>query len=32
MGFRLTPTKRGFYPLFTRAAENLAEAAHQVAH
>jgi predicted phosphate transport protein (TIGR00153 family) len=31
VGFRLTPTERGFYPLFTRAAENIAEAAHQLA-
>ena len=27
MAFRLTPHERGFYPLFTRAAENIAVAA-----
>jgi uncharacterized protein len=31
MGFRLTPTERGFYPLFTSAAANIAEAADQLA-
>jgi uncharacterized protein len=27
MAFRLTPHERGFYPLFTRAAENIVVAA-----
>jgi len=27
MAFRLTPHERGFYPLFTRAAENIATTA-----
>jgi predicted phosphate transport protein (TIGR00153 family) len=31
MAFRLTPHERGFYPLFTRAAENLAVAADELA-
>ena len=31
MAFRLTPHERGFYPLFTRAAENIAVAADQLA-
>jgi predicted phosphate transport protein (TIGR00153 family) len=31
MAFRLTPHERGFYPLFTRAAENIAVAADEVA-
>src|SRR3954470_692731 len=29
MAFRLTPHERGFYPLFTRAAENTAAAADE---
>ena len=31
MAFRLTPLVRGFYPLFTRAAENIAVAADELA-
>jgi predicted phosphate transport protein (TIGR00153 family) len=31
MAFRLTPHERGFYPLFTRAAENIAGAADDLA-
>jgi uncharacterized protein len=31
MAFRLTPHERGFYPLFTRAAENIARAADDLA-
>ena len=31
VAFRLTPHERGFYPLFTRAAENIADAADQLA-
>ncbi|MEU7818789.1 DUF47 family protein [Pseudonocardia sp. NPDC049154] len=31
MAFRLTPQERGFYPLFTRAAENIAVAADELA-
>ena len=31
MAFRLTPHERGFYPLFTRAAENIAYAAELLA-
>src|SRR3954447_9731710 len=31
MAFRLTPHERGFYPLFTRAAENIAIAADELA-
>jgi predicted phosphate transport protein (TIGR00153 family) len=31
MAFRLTPHERGFYPLFTRAAENIAVAADELA-
>lgn len=31
MAFRLTPHERGFYPLFTQAAENLVVAADQLA-
>ncbi|MGE3285407.1 MAG: DUF47 domain-containing protein [Pseudonocardia sp.] len=31
MGFRLTPRERGFYPLFARAAENIAAATDQLA-
>jgi hypothetical protein len=31
MAFRLTPHERGFYPLFTRAAENIAAAADELA-
>ncbi|MDT7579178.1 MAG: uncharacterized protein QOK35_442 [Pseudonocardiales bacterium] len=31
MAFRLTPHERGFYPLFTRAAENIAVAADVLA-
>jgi predicted phosphate transport protein (TIGR00153 family) len=31
VAFRLTPHERGFYPLFTRAAENIAEAADLLA-
>ena len=31
MAFRLTPHERGFYPLFTRAAENIAAAAEELA-
>src|SRR5919107_594140 len=31
MAFRLTPHERGFYPLFTRAAENIAVAADLLA-
>jgi predicted phosphate transport protein (TIGR00153 family) len=31
MAFRLTPHERGFYPLFTRAAENIADAADEIA-
>ncbi|MBW0089754.1 DUF47 domain-containing protein [Pseudonocardia sp. KRD-184] len=31
MAFRLTPHERGFYPLFTRAAENIASAADDLA-
>jgi uncharacterized protein len=31
MAFRLTPHERGFYPLFTRAAENIATAADELA-
>jgi predicted phosphate transport protein (TIGR00153 family) len=31
MGFRLTPHERGFYPLFTRAAENIVRAADDLA-
>ena len=31
MAFRLTPHERGFYPLFTRAAENIAAAADLLA-
>ncbi len=31
MAFRLTPHERGFYPLFTRAAENIAAAADRLA-
>jgi predicted phosphate transport protein (TIGR00153 family) len=31
MAFRLTPHERGFYPLFTRAAENIATAADLLA-
>mgnify|MGYP001395995097 FL=1 len=31
MGFRLTPRERGFYPLFTRAAENIVAAADALA-
>lgn len=30
MAFRLTPRERGFYPLFTRAAENIVEAARDL--
>lgn len=30
MAFRLTPQERGFYPLFTRAAENIAVAANEL--
>jgi predicted phosphate transport protein (TIGR00153 family) len=30
MAFRLTPHERGFYPLFTRAAENIADAADEL--
>ncbi|MCF7548493.1 DUF47 domain-containing protein [Pseudonocardia sp. WMMC193] len=31
MAFRLTPQERGFYPLFTRAAENIVVAADELA-
>ena len=31
MAFRLTPHERAFYPLFTRAAENIAGAADLLA-
>jgi uncharacterized protein len=31
MAFRLTPHERGFYPLFTRAAENIVRAADELA-
>jgi uncharacterized protein len=31
MAFRLTPHERGFYPLFTKAAENIARAADDLA-
>src|SRR5918999_2913047 len=31
MAFRLTPYERGFYPLFTRAAENIVRAADDLA-
>jgi uncharacterized protein len=31
MAFRLTPHERGFYPLFTRAAENIASTADELA-
>ena len=31
MAFRLTPHERGFYPLFTRAAQNIAVATDQLA-
>lgn len=31
MAFRLTPHERGFYPLFTKAAENIAGAAEDLA-
>jgi predicted phosphate transport protein (TIGR00153 family) len=31
MAFRLTPHERGFYPLFTRAAENIAATADKLA-
>jgi predicted phosphate transport protein (TIGR00153 family) len=31
MAFRLTPHERGFYPLFTRAAENIVLAAEELA-
>ena len=31
MAFRLSPHERGFYPLFTRAAENIAVAADELA-
>ncbi len=31
MAFRLTPHERGFYPLFTRAAENIVAAADELA-
>ena len=31
VAFRLTPHERGFYPLFTRAAENIAVAADELA-
>jgi predicted phosphate transport protein (TIGR00153 family) len=31
MAFRLTPHERGFYPLFTRAAQNIAAAADELA-
>jgi uncharacterized protein len=31
MAFRLTPHERGFYPLFTRAAQNIATAADELA-
>lgn len=31
MAFRLTPHERGFYPLFTRAAQNIARAADDLA-
>ncbi|MGH3585237.1 MAG: DUF47 domain-containing protein [Pseudonocardia sp.] len=31
MAFRLTPHERGFYPLFTRAGENIAQAADDLA-
>src|SRR3954470_2629570 len=31
MAFRLAPHERGFYPLFTGAAENIADAADQLA-
>jgi predicted phosphate transport protein (TIGR00153 family) len=31
MAFRLTPHERGFYPLFTRAAENIVRAADDLA-
>ena len=31
MAFRLTPHERGFYPLFTRAAENIVAAAEGLA-
>jgi predicted phosphate transport protein (TIGR00153 family) len=31
MAFRLTPHERGFYPLFSRAAENIAVAADELA-
>jgi predicted phosphate transport protein (TIGR00153 family) len=31
MAFRLTPHERGFYPLFTRAAENIVRAAEDLA-
>jgi predicted phosphate transport protein (TIGR00153 family) len=31
MAFRLTPHERGFYPLFTRAAENILLAANELA-
>jgi predicted phosphate transport protein (TIGR00153 family) len=31
MAFRLTPQERGFYPLFTRAAENIAAATDELA-
>jgi predicted phosphate transport protein (TIGR00153 family) len=31
MAFRLTPHERGFYPLFTRAAENIVRAANDLA-
>src|SRR4051794_33903488 len=31
MAFRLTPQERGFYPLFTRAAENIQVAADELA-
>ncbi|MFC5949128.1 DUF47 domain-containing protein [Pseudonocardia lutea] len=30
MAFRLTPQERGFYPLFTRAAENIVVAANEL--
>src|SRR5919112_4836873 len=31
MAFRLTPHERGFYPLFTKAAQNIATAADELA-
>ena len=30
-GFRSAPRERGFYPLFTRGAENIANTVHSIA-